>query len=54
MTGGGFGGSAVALLAESAVEPAREAILTAFRRHAFTEPEMWVANPSRGAGREPD
>lgn len=51
MTGGGFGGSAIALVpAETAGEVAT-AIAAAFDEHGFDEPTSFVVTPSQGAGR---
>jgi galactokinase len=52
MTGGGFGGSAIALLAAEAVEPAKTVVAAAFAAagHALA-PAFLVATPSGSAGR---
>ena len=52
MTGGGFGGSSIALLPSEKVEPAAEAIARAFAEAGFAEPEFAVALPGAGARRE--
>lgn len=52
MTGGGFGGSSIALLPSENVEQAAEAIARAFAEAGFAEPEFAVALPGAGARRE--
>lgn len=52
MTGGGFGGSSIALLPSENVEVAAEAIARAFAEAGFAEPEFAVALPGAGARRE--
>lgn len=52
MTGGGFGGSSIALLPSEKVELAAEAIAQAFAEAGFAEPEFAVALPGAGARRE--
>ncbi|MDK8546081.1 galactokinase [Corynebacterium pseudodiphtheriticum] len=52
MTGGGFGGSSIALLPSENVEQAAEAIARAFAEAGFAEPEFAVALPGPGARRE--
>lgn len=52
MTGGGFGGSSIALLPSENVEVAAEAIARAFAKAGFAEPEFAVALPGAGARRE--
>lgn len=52
MTGGGFGGSSIALLPSENVEVAAEAIAQAFAKAGFAEPEFAVALPGAGARRE--
>jgi len=53
MTGGGFGGSAIALAPLDAVSHIRVAIDGAFAEHGFTAPEVFTVTPSDGALREP-
>lgn len=53
MVGGGFGGSAIALVRSDARKPVEAAILTAFDRHRLTTPRMFTAVPAAGAGRDP-
>lgn len=52
MTGGGFGGSSIALLPSENVDQAAEAIARAFAEAGFAEPEFAVALPGAGARRE--
>lgn len=52
MTGGGFGGSSIALLPSEKVEETAEAIARAFAKAGFAEPEFAVALPGAGARRE--
>ncbi|MDK8718656.1 galactokinase [Corynebacterium pseudodiphtheriticum] len=52
MTGGGFGGSSIALLPSENVEVAAEAVARAFAKAGFAEPEFAVALPGAGARRE--
>ncbi|MCU1658231.1 MAG: galactokinase, partial [Pseudonocardiales bacterium] len=49
MTGGGFGGSVIALLATGSVAAAIEAVTAEFAHHGFHEPAAFTAQPSRGA-----
>jgi len=49
MTGGGFGGSAVALVPEAEVEGARTAVTAAFARGGHSEPAYLVATPGAAA-----
>jgi galactokinase len=51
MTGGGFGGSVIALLPTDAVEVATEQVRAAYARRGFTPPAAFPARPSRGAHR---
>lgn len=52
MTGGGFGGSSIALLPAEKVEETAAAIARAFAEAGFAEPEFAVALPGAGARRE--
>jgi galactokinase len=52
MTGGGFGGSAIALVAESRVEALREAVDAAFAAAGYAHPDVFVVTPTLGATRE--
>ncbi|MDX3096775.1 galactokinase [Streptomyces sp. ME01-24h] len=51
MTGGGFGGSAIVLVEESASEKTAEAIVGAFAAAGHREPRVFTAVPSAGARR---
>jgi galactokinase len=53
MTGGGFGGSAIALVAVEDVSRVQVAIDGAFAEHGFGIPDTFVVRPSMGALREP-
>lgn len=53
MTGGGFGGAAIALVEQSAVEKVSDAVTAAFAASAFTPPHLFTVTPSAGAHREP-
>jgi galactokinase len=52
MIGGGFGGSAIALVRSDAREQAETAIRTAFDRYHLPAPRMFTAVPAAGAGRD--
>jgi galactokinase len=52
MTGGGFGGSAITLMAASLIPGARHAIGQAFSQHGYTTPATFTVRPSQGARRE--
>ncbi|MGW4468765.1 galactokinase [Nonomuraea sp. NPDC004354] len=49
MTGGGFGGSAIALVAEERVPAVQEAVLAAYAERGWKEPRFLPATPARGA-----
>ncbi len=51
MTGGGFGGSAIVLIEDSAVDKVTEAVTTAFATAAYRAPRVFAATPSAGARR---
>jgi galactokinase len=51
MTGGGFGGSAIALVDAGTDETVAEAVAAAFDDRGWTEPGFLLASPSAGAGR---
>jgi galactokinase len=51
MTGGGFGGSALALIPEADVEQVSERVRAAFAERGWTEPEFLSAFPSDAAQR---
>jgi galactokinase len=52
MTGGGFGGSAIALAPIDAVSRIQVAVDGAFAEHGFTPPEVYPVRPSAGAARD--
>jgi galactokinase len=52
MTGGGFGGSAIALVRESDVDSVGAAVTAAFDALDLRHPRLFTAVPSRGAGRD--
>jgi galactokinase len=52
MTGGGFGGSAIALVRESDVDTVKNAVGAAFEAAGLRGPRVFAAVPSRGAGRD--
>jgi galactokinase len=51
MTGGGFGGSAIVLTEEAAVDPITKAVEAAFAKAGFTTPRTFTAVPAAGAHR---
>ena len=51
MTGGGFGGSAIALVAADGVDAVREAVRSAAERAGHPEPAFYLAAPSPAARR---
>ncbi|TNC28945.1 galactokinase [Amycolatopsis alkalitolerans] len=52
MTGGGFGGSAIALVPESKVGAVEAGVTAAYEREGWRSPRTFVAVPSAGAGRD--
>ncbi|MBB2937523.1 galactokinase [Amycolatopsis bartoniae] len=52
MTGGGFGGSAIALVPESKVEAVEASVTEAYEREGWRAPRTFVAVPSAGARRD--
>jgi len=52
MTGGGFGGSAIALVARDDVSRIQVAVDGAFSEHALDVPDTFVVRPSQGAVRD--
>lgn len=52
MTGGGFGGAAIALIERDAVESVSEAVTAAFAASGFTAPVLFTVTPSAGAHRD--
>jgi galactokinase len=53
MTGGGFGGAAIALLPQAAVSLVQVALDGAFSEHGYSPPDTFVVVASDGATREP-
>lgn len=53
MTGGGFGGSAIALIDADTTAQVASGIAAAFRDHGFAEPHFLIARPESPAGRTP-
>ncbi|QPZ39276.1 galactokinase [Paramicrobacterium chengjingii] len=51
MTGGGFGGAAVALISSDRVGQTTDAVTHAFADAGFREPECFTVHPADGAGR---
>jgi galactokinase len=49
MVGGGFGGSAIALIKASDVQKTRDAVTEAFESHGFKKPRFFTSLPSAGA-----
>ena len=52
MTGGGFGGSTIALVEASQAQEVAVAIAAAFAEQGFAAPEFFLALPSEGAGQD--
>jgi galactokinase len=52
MTGGGFGGAAIALVDESEVQTVTDAAVSAFAASGFAAPTVFTVVPSAGAGRD--
>ncbi|GAA1486827.1 galactokinase [Brachybacterium fresconis] len=52
MTGGGFGGSTIALVEAEQAESVAAEIAAAFAAHGLTAPEFFLALPSEGAGQD--
>ena len=52
MTGGGFGGAAIALVAHDRVEAVRDAATAAFAASRFSAPTIFTVTPSAGAARD--
>ena len=53
MTGGGFGGAAIALVPAEGLSRMQVALDGAFAEHGFSAPELFTVTPSHGAVREP-
>lgn len=52
MTGGGFGGAAIAIIEESKLDQLRKACQDEFLAKGFAEPNVFAVKPSEGARRE--
>ena len=52
MTGGGFGGAAIALVENARAQDVKDAAITAFAASGFTAPTVFTVAPSAGAGRD--
>jgi galactokinase len=52
MTGGGFGGAAIALVARDRVQAVTDAATTAFATAGFAAPTIFTVTPSAGAARD--
>ncbi len=52
MTGGGFGGSALALVRADDAPAVRDAVAGAFRHEGLRTPRLYTVEPSPGAGRD--
>jgi galactokinase len=52
MTGGGFGGSAIALVPSHLLSHVESAVAGAFAEHGYAAPEIFTVHPSQGARRE--
>ncbi len=52
MTGGGFGGAAIALVDRDLIPTVRDAVESAFAEAGFAAPHIFTVRPSAGAGRD--
>ncbi|MNY67634.1 Galactokinase [compost metagenome] len=52
MTGGGFGGAAIALVARGRVQDVTDAATAAFASAGFAAPTIFTVTPSPGAARD--
>ncbi|MGL4256973.1 MAG: galactokinase [Microbacterium sp.] len=52
MTGGGFGGAAIALIARDTVAGVTDAVTSAFAASGFSTPTIFTVTPSAGAARD--
>ncbi len=52
MTGGGFGGAAIALIPTGLIPAATEAVHAAFAASGFRRPNIFTVTPSEGARRD--
>jgi galactokinase len=51
MTGGGFGGSAIALVPSHLISQVKVSVDGAFAEHGYAQPDMFVVRPADGAAR---
>ena len=51
MIGGGFGGSAIALIDAGRVDEVGDAVIAAFAEHGYREPDIFAVSAGRGAAR---
>ena len=52
MTGGGFGGAAIALVIDGLVPVITREVLAAFAERGYREPSIFTVRPSQGARRD--
>jgi galactokinase len=52
MTGGGFGGAAIALVIDALVPIVTREVIAAFAEHGYREPTVFTVHPSQGARRD--
>jgi galactokinase len=52
MTGGGFGGSAIALVPADQISRVVGSVADAFSENGFDAPDIFSVTPSDGAGRD--
>jgi galactokinase len=52
MTGGGFGGSVIALVPDAAVADVDRGVTSAFASHGWGRPRVYEVTPSQGARRD--
>ena len=52
MTGGGFGGAAIAIIQESKLDDLRNECMEAFSSRGYIEPSVFSVKPSDGARRD--
>ena len=53
MVGGGFGGSAIALIKADDLQKSKDSVLAAFAAHGFKKPRFFTSLPSAGASANP-
>ena len=51
MTGGGFGGSSIALIKREQIEAVSNAVISAFEQAGYTLPNIFTVVADQGAGR---